>query len=177
MYAEIRNNYVFGPAVSGRAGAARDDDLFAGASIDAWKTDDDDEVGETVAQVLMTRHGDIITAWHDGGAKLSPGVMEAISCAKEDLAGLWNEKHGADCPVRFLRPSDGHGSLPLMRVMNWDRDFGLRLMEAFGQCDYDGAGPSQVIFSLMAGGYDIDVLDADGVPLTAAAGSGRKETS
>ena len=62
-FSEIRHDYIWGPAVEN--GANGDHDLLAAVSIDAWKSADDNEEGEVLANVLLTAHGDMIVDFHD----------------------------------------------------------------------------------------------------------------
>ena len=91
-YSEIRHGYMFGPAVEPGSDDPEQAGLFAGVAIDGWKTDDDCEEGTVIAQVLMSAHGDLITAWHDNGARMDDAVLEAIESAKADLRNLWAER-------------------------------------------------------------------------------------
>lgn len=55
-FSEIRHDYIWGPAVENGANGGHD--LLAAVSIDAWKSADDNEEGEVLANVLLTAHGD-----------------------------------------------------------------------------------------------------------------------
>lgn len=90
MYAEIKNDYTYGPAVE--EGSTNDyEDLFAATTIDGWKTGDDNEDGTVIATVVMTKHGDIVTVWHDNGARFNPNVCYMIDDAKKRLRELCEE--------------------------------------------------------------------------------------
>ena len=88
-YCEIRNNYIFGPAVE--ANVNYDDDLFAGITIDGWQTDDDDEQGCVIATVLMSKHRDLLVTWHDNSVRMDKTVNDVIQDAKRKLINLWDE--------------------------------------------------------------------------------------
>lgn len=94
-YSEIRHDYISGPAVDGYRGP-EDQGLFARTTIDAWKSDDDDEPGEVLAVVIMSAHGDIIVDFHDNGCRMDKQVLEHIEEAKKELKKLWHEKMTAD---------------------------------------------------------------------------------
>ena len=64
-FSEIRHDYIWGPAVENGANGGHD--LLAAVSIDAWKSADDNEEGEVLANVLLTAHGDMIVDFHDNG--------------------------------------------------------------------------------------------------------------
>lgn len=84
MFAEIKNDFFFGPFY----GEERDEEnegLFGGVSIDGWKTDDDDESGEVIANVLLTTEGKLIVDWHNNGARMNEEVLEAIKEAAAEL--------------------------------------------------------------------------------------------
>jgi len=66
-FSEIRHDYIWGPAVEN--GANGDHDLLAAVSIDAWKSADDNEEGEVLANVFLTAHGDMIVDFHDNGRR------------------------------------------------------------------------------------------------------------
>lgn len=92
MYAEIRDNYVWGPAVEGGATSSESGDILAGVSIDGWQTAHGDEEGTVIANVILTRHGDIVVDFHDNGARMDAQVLTYISEAKAQLKELWHEK-------------------------------------------------------------------------------------
>ena len=69
QFAEIRHDYIWGEAVENGLNHRAGDPLLAAVSIDAWETGDDDEEGRVVANVLLSRHGDIIVDFHDNGVR------------------------------------------------------------------------------------------------------------
>lgn len=91
QYSEVRNTHRFGPYFEPAAADRYDDDLLAGISIDAWKTDSDDESGTVIANVLLTTAGSIVVDYHDNAGRLSEQVQECILTAREDLRGIWRE--------------------------------------------------------------------------------------
>lgn len=94
MYSDIRNDYMFGPAVGDKeCGWCSGDGLYAGISIDAWESMDADEMGKTVATALVTAHGDTVTVWHDADARGDKEVLTAAEEAAKKLKELWNEEH------------------------------------------------------------------------------------
>lgn len=93
MYAEIKNSYTYGPAVGDADN--ENEDLFAAVVIDGWFTDDDNEQGESIATVVMTKHHDVVTVWHNNGARMDGEVLNAINEAKNNLETLWDEQHAA----------------------------------------------------------------------------------
>lgn len=90
-YAEIRHDYISGPAVEGYR-RPEDQGLFAKITIDAWKSNDDNESGEVLAAVIMSVHGDIIVDFHDNGCRMDKQVLEHIEEAQKELKKLWDEK-------------------------------------------------------------------------------------
>lgn len=92
MYAEIRNNYVWGPAVESDIAYPESGDMLATVTVDGWQTAHDDEDGTVIADVILTRHGDIVVDFHDNGARMDAQVLTYISEAKAQLKELWHEK-------------------------------------------------------------------------------------
>lgn len=90
-YAEIRHDYISGPAVEGYR-RAEDQGLFAEITIDAWESDEDNKPGEVLAVVIMSAHGDIIVDFHDNGCRMNKQVLEHIEEATKELKKLWQEK-------------------------------------------------------------------------------------
>lgn len=168
MYAEIRHDYMFGPGVEPGAKELYDKGLFAGVTIDAWKTMDDSEDGTVVAQVLMSVHGDIIVAWYDNGARLNRSILEAIKAAKQDLAEAWANRPAAKAEKqsKLFYLKDALGDLDLIRVNNWDDNFDQRMNEAYEQWQAtDSEFHGEFLGRLKAMGYDIDVLPYTDVTL------------
>lgn len=91
-FAEIRHEYIWGPAVEGGAYANGNGALLAAISIDAWKTADDNEDGVVLANVILTVHGDFIVDFHDNGGRMHQPVLEHIQAAKEELKQIWQEE-------------------------------------------------------------------------------------
>lgn len=92
MYQEIRCDYIWGPAVENRMPFSEEDGILAAVSIDGWKTGKDDEQGEVIANVILTRHGDIVVDFHNNGARMNVSVLSAIKEAKEKLKGIWHNE-------------------------------------------------------------------------------------
>lgn len=91
QFAEIRNDYVWGPAVEGGQPYLLNEALLAAVSIDGWETGDDDEQGAVLANVILTIHGDIIVDFHDNGVRMNKQVLESIEEAKKKLQDIWEE--------------------------------------------------------------------------------------
>lgn len=91
QYSEIRHDFIWGPLVEPGHAEAYEDSILAGISIDAWKTANDDEAGSVVANVILTRHGDIVVDFHDNGVRANEQVLSHILAAKESLRKLWGE--------------------------------------------------------------------------------------
>ena len=90
-FTEIRNNYVWGPAVEANSHSQNRDDLLAGISIDAWRTGIDDEQGVVVAHVLLTQRGDFVVDYLDNEVRVIEPVKEHIAAARRDLKEIWAE--------------------------------------------------------------------------------------
>lgn len=91
QFAEIRHDYIWGEAVENGLNHRAGDPLLAAVSIDPWETGNDDEEGRVVANVLLSRHGDIIVDFHDNGVRMDQQVLEHIAEAKTDLRRIWEE--------------------------------------------------------------------------------------
>lgn len=83
MFAEVRNDYLC-ESISKDEG-----DTLAYITIDCWKTDNDNEEGEVVATVILTKHHDICVVWHNNGARGDEVVLENIEDAKARLKLLY----------------------------------------------------------------------------------------
>ena len=84
-FSEIRHDYIWGPAVENGANGGHD--LLAAVSIDAWKSADDNEEGEVLANVLLTAHGDMIVDFHDNASTGSGSHPGSRRNPEADLAG------------------------------------------------------------------------------------------
>lgn len=83
LWAEVRSDY-FCTEISEIEG-----DALAFVSIDGWKTADDNEQGEVLAKVALSKHGDIIVDFHNNGARFDPKTEEAIQGAKDQLQAYY----------------------------------------------------------------------------------------
>lgn len=69
-------------------------DAIACITIDGYASkDDDDDEGEVIAEIYLTKHGDIITAWRDNAYRSIDAVKEIITESKEMLKKVANEKN------------------------------------------------------------------------------------
>lgn len=81
IYAEVSTNYLctdFTPD---------DGDIKAFVAIDGAVTPDAEE-STVIAQVILSKRGDILVAWHDNGARMQNNVLAAIAEAKRKLQEL-----------------------------------------------------------------------------------------
>jgi len=92
MYAEIRNDYVWGPAAEGGAVCPESGDILAAVTLDGWLTAQDDESGTVIANVILTKHGDVVVDFHDNGARLDTQVLACINEAKARLRDIWHKE-------------------------------------------------------------------------------------
>ena len=65
-----------------------DGDIMQMIYIDAWKTDDDNEEGKTVAKVIKTKSGDVCVVYQDYIAKQDKHAQEIIQESIAELRGL-----------------------------------------------------------------------------------------
>lgn len=71
-------------------GNESEDDAFACCSIDGHPADEN-ESGCVVARVWITKHGDIITDWHENGYRLNDTVLNLIAETKTALRTAYEE--------------------------------------------------------------------------------------
>lgn len=95
QFAEISHDYIWSEVVENGLSRRASGPLLAAVSIDAWETGDDDEEGRVVANVLLSRHGDIIVDFHDNGVRMDQQVLEHIAEAKAELRRIWEEYSAA----------------------------------------------------------------------------------
>lgn len=114
QYSEIRHNHIWGPLVEPGRADAYEDSILAGISIDAWKTDNGDEPGTVLANVILSLHGDIIVDFHDNGVRLNKQVWSHINAAKDQLRQIWTA-HTADehSAQEQDEPHDEEGVCPM----------------------------------------------------------------
>lgn len=74
----FENNYLEDYSIS------KDEDALASISIDGFP-EDENESGEVVAMVWITKHKDIIVDWHNNGYRLNDSVLELIEESKKEL--------------------------------------------------------------------------------------------
>ncbi len=126
MYAEIRHDYILGPAVESGSKSEEEGDILAGVSIDGWKTGRDDEQGSVIANVILTRRGDMVVDFHDNGARMDAQVKEAIGGAKESLKKIWDDGKG-----RPSRPPKGREQSVEYRSTLYLSDAERRIIEGY----------------------------------------------
>lgn len=126
MYAEIRHDYIWGPAVEFGSKSEEDGDILAGVSIDGWKISRDDEQGGVIANVILTRRGDIVVDFHDNGARMDAQVKDAIAKAKDTLKEIWDEGKG-----RPLRQPKGREQSVEYRSTLYLSDAARKTIEGF----------------------------------------------
>jgi hypothetical protein len=67
-----------------------DEDAFACLTIDGYPLNEE-ESGEIVARVWITRSGDIIVDWHDNGYRMNETVLNLINESKQILKEQYKE--------------------------------------------------------------------------------------
>jgi len=67
-------------------------DLLAATAIDAWKSHDPEESGKVIAEVLLSRSGDIIVSYHDQRARFDALVQEKIQETISQLQHLYENR-------------------------------------------------------------------------------------
>lgn len=89
MYTEIRHNHIWGPSAESGNNFPVSGDVLAAVSIDGWKSGEDDKQGTAIANVILTRRGDIVVDFRDNGARLDEQVKEHIASAWKELKDIW----------------------------------------------------------------------------------------
>ena len=84
-WSEIRNNHFDAEP------AYNEGDALAVISIDAWRTMDDNEEGEVIAKVALSRQGDVIVSYHNNLARVDEAAQEAIRDAFYQLKEHYNQ--------------------------------------------------------------------------------------
>ena len=134
---------------------------MAGVTIDAWKTCRDDEEGSVIAQVILTKHGDIVTVWQDNGARLDKGILSAIEESKAELKDVWAE-YTAKNQTKYVYLKDDQGDMDLLAVHNWDDKFKAVLNSAYTAWrDTQSENHNEIYDVLRDAGYVFDVTPCD----------------
>lgn len=69
-------------------------DAIACITIDGYASkDDDDDEGEVIAELYLTKHGDIIISWHDNAYRSNDAMKEIIAESKKMLKKIASEKN------------------------------------------------------------------------------------
>ena len=96
FWAEVRNHY-FEDSIDPLEG-----DVLARISIDGWKSQDENESGEVIACVMLSKHGDILVDYRDGVARRDEMAQEAIQEAKSQLKEYYLELHPSQKKELFV---------------------------------------------------------------------------
>lgn len=64
-------------------------DCLACVTIDGY--DDSEEIGRVIAEMYLTKHGDIVTSWHDNTYRLSDSAIEIVNESRQILEEIWAE--------------------------------------------------------------------------------------
>lgn len=96
-WSEVRNDY-FEDSIDPLEG-----DVLARISIDAWKTEDDNEEGRVIACVMLSKHGDILVNYIDNVARVDEIAQDAINDAKQQLREYFMEKQKEIAAIEYAR--------------------------------------------------------------------------
>lgn len=96
-WSEVRNDY-FEDGIDALEG-----DVLARISIDAWKTQDDNEEGCVIACVMLSKHGDVLVDYRDPVARVDEVAQEAINEAKEQLRQYFMEQQKEVNTIEYAR--------------------------------------------------------------------------
>ena len=155
MYAEIRNNYTWGPAVEPGSALPECGDLLAAVTIDGWRTGCDAEQGTVIATVILTKHGDVVTDFHDNGARIDTEVLSAIKEAKQTLKGIW-----ADEKKHRRRPQKDGDSVTFQKVL-YVPDSVLQTIRGYLQAqtedEYQGEDDTIIYTAKFPDGKEMDI--------------------
>ena len=92
-WSSIKNNYM---ATEDVFYNIIDGDIWRMIYIDAWKTDDDNENGETIAKVVKTKSGDVCIVYQNSIARYDDYAQEII---QESVAKLRGKNEATDAPA------------------------------------------------------------------------------
>lgn len=59
-------------------------DVYKAVTIDGFPKDENEE-GTVIAQIFITKNGDLVTAWHDNSYRLNDKVIDLIKESKLSL--------------------------------------------------------------------------------------------
>ena len=85
---EIRNTHFLTKADI----PANEGDIFASICIDAWETEHDWEEGKVIAEVILSKHGDILVSYRNPLARVDDAAQASIEDAKKQLRKYWLEQ-------------------------------------------------------------------------------------
>ena len=156
MYAEIRNNYTWGPAVEPGRTLPECGDLLAAVTIDGWRTGCDAEQGTVIAVVILTKHGDIATDFHDNAARMDTEVLSAIKGAKETLKGIWADEKGR----RQRPPKESGNSVTYQKVLYVPDSVLLTIrcyLQAQSEAEYQGKDNTITYTARFPAGKEMDI--------------------
>ena len=85
---EIRNTHF----VTDADITANEGDIFASICIDAWETYHDWEEGQVIAEVILSKHGDILVSYRNNLARVDDAAQASIEDAKKQLREYWEEQ-------------------------------------------------------------------------------------
>lgn len=156
MYAEIRSNYTWGPAVEPGHIFPECGDLLAAVTIDGWRTACDTEQGVVIAIVILTKHGDIVTDFHDNGARTDTQVLSAIKGAKQTLKGIWdNRKDRRRPPLKKCESSVTYQQILYVpsSILRTIRGY----LQAEAEAEYQGEGNTIIYTAKFPDGKEMDI--------------------
>lgn len=81
IWSEVKNTYFQTEADF----FEEDGDMLACITIDGYKSDDENEPGEVIAKVILSKHGDILVSYIDTLGRMDACVQKSISEAKAQL--------------------------------------------------------------------------------------------
>lgn len=99
-WSEIRNTY-FDTTIASNEG-----DAMAFISIDAWRSEDDAEQGSVIAQVALSKHGDVIVSYNDNLARKDEAAQESIQDAIRQLKEYYQEQKRTAPAVERNQPDE-----------------------------------------------------------------------
>lgn len=89
-------------------------DLLAATSIDAWKTQESEEPGKVIADVLLSKSGDIIINYHDQLARYDNHAQKIIQDAVAHLRDCYiHRKNDHIITPEITYPAHTRASLDL----------------------------------------------------------------
>lgn len=106
--------------------------------------------------VILTKHGDIATDFHDNAARMDTEVLSAIKGAKETLKGIWADEKGR----RQRPPKESGNSVTYQKVLYVPDSVLLTIrgyLQAQSEAEYQGKDNTITYTARFPDGKEMDI--------------------